>query len=272
MNADRLITMLCLTALLHAIVLLGVTFTSGAIVRNSPGMEVLLVTEELPDAKRNAGAAYAAQRSQLGSGNTKSGATSSPAMAVPQEEQHTPQSGDEALLHTNAATSVMRYLGDARTPTEQRADERAQTGAAAREARGEGAELVLRGDPKTGLWLSPDTYASELAPYLDRWRRRIERMGTLNYPTGAAGGSPVVEVALRSDGTLLEASVQRSSGYAALDQAALNILRLASPFSAFPADLAADYGVLRFAYQWQFERGHVVQGTVTAPTEATNNP
>jgi protein TonB len=51
---------------------------------------------------------------------------------------------------------------------------------------------------------------------------------------------------------LKSASIQQSSGDAAVDQAALNILRRAAPFDPFPISLKRDYDQLRFAYEWQF--------------------
>ncbi len=69
---DRLITTLFLAALVHGLIIVGVTFnavakgTSGA-----PGIEVLLVSDELPEAERNDYATYLAQRTQLGAGNTR---------------------------------------------------------------------------------------------------------------------------------------------------------------------------------------------------------
>jgi protein TonB len=123
------------------------------------------------------------------------------------------------------------------------------------------------GDPKSGQWLSPDTRASELAPYLDRWRRRVERLGTLNYPAAARASNvraPIIEVALSDLGVLLDAQVKRSSGDPGLDAAALQILHLASPFGALPAEVARKYHSLRFAYQWEF--------TVKSATEAAHSP
>jgi len=115
--------------------------------------------------------------------------------------------------------------------------------------------------------VTPDTRAATLAPYLDSWRRKVERIGTLNYPTAAkvAGAdlSPVVEVGIRSDGSLDRAVIRRSSGDPELDQAALAILKLASPFDAFPPELSGQYHVLRFAYEWQFVGGRVRGGTVS---------
>ena len=37
-----------------------------------------------------------------------------------------------------------------------------------------------------------------------------------------------------------------------MDQAALDILRRASPFDPFPNEIANDYDTLRFAYKWLF--------------------
>jgi protein TonB len=51
------------------------------------------------------------------------------------------------------------------------------------------------------------------------------------------------------------ALVKRSSGRKEIDQAALSILRLASPFDPFPPDLRKQYNELRFAYEWQFLAG-----------------
>lgn len=278
-SRERLVTMLFLTALLHAILLLGLTFSAGS--RSSgvtPGMEVLLVTEDAPEAAKNERAAYAAQRNQPGAGNTRKAPTSAPAMQPHEDSPATEpgQEGEGIVLRTTGASPDIRYLGTMLAVAPRRAEQRTLQHQEARTGRGDGLELVLRGDPATGKWLSPDTRALRLAPYLDAWRRKIERLGSLNYPrTALRGGThaaPIVEVALRADGSLQSAAVQRGSGDLALDQAALNILRLASPFSPFPPELAKEYGVLRFAYQWEFEAGSQATGTVTAPTNGTGSP
>ena len=85
-------------------------------------------------------------------------------------------------------------------------------------------------------------------------------------------GAPVIEVALRYDGVLEDARVQGASGDAALDQAALHILKLASPFNPFPPELAAKYRIMRFAYQWQFVTGRASGSFVTSATEDASRP
>ncbi|MDE2250524.1 MAG: energy transducer TonB, partial [Gammaproteobacteria bacterium] len=185
--------------------------------------------------------------------------------------------GEERALTTTAPAPLIRWLGERGTAAGSAPEpQRVAAAADARSGRGDASELVLRGDPKTGQWISPDTRASKLAPYLDAWRRKVERVGTLNFPTVARradlSGSPVIEVALGSDGRLIEATIRRGSGHPELDQAALQILKLASPFEPFPRDLAHDYDALRFAYQWEFFGGQLGAGAVTTNADGPASP
>jgi protein TonB len=116
--------------------------------------------------------------------------------------------------------------------------------------------------------VTPNTRESDVAVYLDAWKRKVERVGTLNFPLEArrAGlsGSPVLEVAVRANGVMEDIVVRRSSGHAELDQAALAILKLSTPFDPFPRELHERHDVLRFAYEWQFIAGELVQSSVRA--------
>jgi protein TonB len=118
------------------------------------------------------------------------------------------------------------------------------------------AELPDGRDDARTLIATPSTRESNLAEYLDAWRRRVERIGTANYPTELLGnisaGRPTLEVVIAADGRLEDIVVRRSSGDKALDQAALRILRLAAPFAPLPDTIRANYDVLRFAYEWDF--------------------
>jgi protein TonB len=62
-------------------------------------------------------------------------------------------------------------------------------------------------------------------------------------------------VAIGPDGNLEDIVVRRSSGDTTLDQAALQILRMAAPFEPLPPSILAEYTVLRFAYEWDFNAG-----------------
>ena len=84
---------------------------------------------------------------------------------------------------------------------------------------------------------------------------KIERVGTLNYPDAARGklyGSLLLSVSIRADGSIERVEVQRSSGLKVLDEAALNIVKLAAPFAPFPPDIRADTDIMEIVRTWTF--------------------
>jgi protein TonB len=270
---DRLTTTLFLAALFHGILILGVTFSTPARDSSaSPSLEVLLLPDELINEPPNPQAFYLAQRNQRGSGTTEEAirASTPPVAPLPTEllgqidegslELHKGNQGmpsAELLVTRSPRTEVTYVDGEA---TGERREERLAANADSPEVLASAAvedELALRG--RRTLEITPDTRESRIAPYLDAWRRKVERLGTLNYPhearRRALQGNPVLEVTIRSDGSLENIRVRRSSGHPELDQAALGILRLAAPFDPFPANVKAQYDELRFAYEWQFVRG-----------------
>jgi len=93
------------------------------------------------------------------------------------------------------------------------------------------------------------------AQYVEDWRRKIERVGTLNYPEAARGrmyGSLMLSVVIRADGSIENIEIQRSSGLATLDEAAIRIVELAAPFAAFPPDIAVDTDIIEITRTWTF--------------------
>ena len=100
------------------------------------------------------------------------------------------------------------------------------------------------------------------AQYIEDWRLKVERVGNLNYPEEARGrmyGSLVVYLEIDADGNLKRAEVQRSSGQKVLDEAALRILRLASPYGKFSAQMREQFDVLAFARTWTFTQSDRLQ-------------
>jgi protein TonB len=294
---ERLVAMLLLAALLHAIVILGLTFVGAGhgAEPDTPQLDVLLVTNEIPEAQANEHAVYLAQRTQAGSGNTSeplpstspasrgAPAASAQPAAVGAEPPGGSNRQDAPVLASSAPSSEIRYMGATapalaaaaapETPPENASPD---SPGDPRSGHGDAAELLLRGKADAEHWVTPDTQASRLAPYLIAWKHKVERVGNLNLPSAVrnAGlsGSPVVEVEIAANGRLRQASVRRSSGSGALDQAALQILKLASPFEPFPADLSADYSQLRFAYQWDFVAGALHSGAVTVSSDSRSGP
>jgi protein TonB len=278
MSDERLGSTLFLAALVHGVIILGVTFTTvpldhgGAV----PSLNVTLVLDTEREELAADSADFIANRDQRGAGQAARGLRPTSTLSA---EQPVTQAGDplgaDAADGTpredtpSAEQLVSRGSSDERVPalpqptddpapTLQRAATLIQQAAPQTTAM----ELAMRAELPGGnddartLIATPSTRQSGLAEYLDGWRRRVERIGTANYPTALLGnlqaGRPTLEVVIAADGRLDDIVVRKSSGDKALDQAALKILRLAAPFAPLPDEIRKDYDVLRFAYEWDF--------------------
>lgn len=283
--SDRMLTTCFLAALLHGIIILGVTFgaTRGASDNEAAGgLEVVLVNDRVPSVKENPNARYLSERTQLGSGNTldrertlipKSSLMPLDRVGIPSgdglaERQAGDDTGQEELIATHSPSQKILYFAAASAVQDasqlpQLLEKRPDL---AMTPNDDGIELHLRGESKRELWIAADTRASDVAVYLDSWRRKIERVGTMNFPDVARraklSGTPVIEVTIGADGKLLQTVIRRSSGHAEIDEAALRILKLAAPFDSFPSDLAAKHDEIRIAYEWQFLGGAAQGGSV----------
>jgi len=283
---DRLATAVFVAALIHGLFILGIRFAAPTSDdRPLPTLEVLLVPDGPAEAE-NPQASYIASRSQHGAGTTREPQrTSLPEASASLLEHSGEEQGDayteqasessvgkSQLLASTAQRSRQVQAGDqlerfesAAVPIETRP--LAQVGVNATAA---DEALRLRGDLTTDDRLLADTRESQIAAYLDGWKRRIEQVGTLNFPNEARrrtlSGNPVLEVAIRADGHLEQVLVRRTSGHRELDQAAVAIVRLASPFDPFTPAMRERYPVLRFAYEWQFLEGRLGDGAVWSTT------
>ncbi len=272
---DRMTTTLFLAALFHGIVILGVTFAVPMLDKQpAASIEVLLVTGEDTRAADNLGAQYLAQRNQQGSGTTDehvrpanpaSSAIAAQQAGIPDgnsSEYREAVAGKQSaeILSSRSERSEVEYRSGDDRPAQEAQAPLALSPTTPRPIATNATDetLRLRGKRADGRYeVVPNTRESKLAPYLDAWRRKVERLGTLNFPqiTRSGAGNPILEVSIRRDGSLGEALVKRSSGRKEIDQAALSILRLASPFDPFPNELSKQYDELRFAYEWQFLGG-----------------
>lgn len=97
---------------------------------------------------------------------------------------------------------------------------------------------------------------ADFAYYLRSWRRKVERIGRLNYPRQAQQqgivGSLRLLVVLSADGALQNARVLESSGHRVLDEAALAIVYLAAPYAPFSPSMREAADVLEIERTWQF--------------------
>jgi len=221
-----------------------------------PGLEVILVNAKHARAPVKADAL--AQANLDGGGNAETGRAQSPLPDLRKVEN-----GDsikalqrriaELEQQQNSVLTKMRQSQFNRTPVADQAkpdprrtgeDNADSTKAIARMT----AEITQRiadenKRPKK-TFISPSTREVGYAMYYKAMQKRVEEVGTLNFPQQNGKklyGELVVYIPIFQDGTLYEKEggprIERSSGNPALDKAALAIVRRAAPFGKFPANM-----------------------------------
>jgi len=63
----------------------------------------------------------------------------------------------------------------------------------------------------------------------------------------------VLSVELYADGNLKKITVNQRSGHKIIDDAAINIVKLAAPFAPFPIELRHEADILVITRTWQFK-------------------
>lgn len=297
-SRDRLVTTLFFAALIHGILILGITFRSDK-PQGSATLEVTMVQTRSVVPPSHAD--YIAQANQQGEGNTKKlvrpeSPLSMPAAVNNPGRPDAPDLADNPGRSTSAGDSHGSNRQDATARdaavttsalTGQTANAKGAAAPLSVEPRVMVARLLTPGDDALmpnddGLELPQATDAkpretfvavnareSRYAPYLDAWRRKVEHIGNLNFPpeihNRRISGSLALAVALNSDGSIRELNLSKPSNQALLDDSALRIVKMAAPFAPFPANLRRDTAVLRFVYVWRFNGGNRQGGVRAAP-------
>jgi protein TonB len=96
-------------------------------------------------------------------------------------------------------------------------------------------------------FITPSTRGVGYAMYYKTIQKKIEDVGTLNFPNANGRklyGQLVLSIPVFQDGTIYEKEggikVDRSSGNTALDEAAMNIVRRSAPFGKFPPNMLSN--------------------------------
>lgn len=276
---DRLSFAGFLAVSLHAVIILGVTFTLATRGPSTHTMEVTLVPHRSDSVPGNRD--YLAQFDQEGSGTlerkTMTTTTSlsdfhdteirdTPPRPEPQPLPREQSITAEPVLSSNSRAQhvVMQQRDEEKKPdvTETAAVEQRivnpSLDIASLMARLDRERQINARRPRVKRLTSLSTRASADAFYLNSWRRKVETVGNLNYPEEARRrklyGSLRLLVSILPDGKLKEVEILESSGYRVLDDAAVRIVRLSAPFAPFPDELRQTTDVLEIIRTWQFRK------------------
>ncbi len=271
LTQDRFGFTMFLSVCVHVMLILGLGFTMATGRNETASMEVTLAQYRSAEAPEDAD--FIAQANQEGSGMEDAALAPASPVEAPlnaneirevedflQERPTSPVPAEQVLATAGEAprAEAATDAPPAPTPTTGTAANRADTLASLQ------AQLDLRRQeyakrPRRYTISSASTKEAADALYLDNWRKRIEAIGNANYPRQASAdgiyGTLRVMVAVNPDGTVNDIRILRSSGERVLDEAAVDIVRLAAPFDPFPPELRAKVDVLEIIRTWQFHRG-----------------
>ncbi len=275
--ADRLGFTLLIAALLHLAIILGVGFTVSDIPELSKSLDITLAafkSEREPEK-----ADFIAQDNQQGSGTLEEVAVPKTTEKAPFQDTKVKKVQVQSSVEpTPVAPEVKKVISTTqpqkhqvvsqpqeqpkpkptrKAPTINREQLSAEIASLEAELAFDQQHYAKR--PRVSRQNTAATKRDISAWYRDAWRKKVERVGNLNYREEARRkgiyGSLRVLVIIKSDGTLEKMTILESSGHPVLDKAALNIVRTSAPFAHFTGELETSYDQVEIIRTWRFERG-----------------
>ena len=283
-DRERLSATLVLSLLLHGLLILGVGFALESAAPVMPTLDVIL--SQTRSALTPKQADFLAQANNQGGGeddkasrprDSQTGDTPKPEPGLAPRELRAqapaPAPPPQARIVTSSAGKAPVPLPEktpdaVARPLPRGEHQVVEDIAMARLAAEINANTRLYARRPSRKFVSASTREYAWAAYLREWVDRVERVGNLNYPDAARrrrlGGTVVINVGIRRDGSIETAQIVRSSKVPLLDAAALRIARLAEPYPPLPAT-DEDPDILNVVRTWQFLPG----GTMSDDTAAT---
>jgi protein TonB len=261
---NRFLIIACAISLLAHGALLAVHFVAPkafSVKPTDPGMEVILVNAK--HAKKPLKAEALAQANLDGGGHAEEGRAKSP---LP--DLHRMETGDSVKANARKMDSKIAEMEQRQKelltqltrqtpfsaapiaernrpdPTPRGVDLIETSKAIARQAAEISQTIDDQNKRPRKTFISPSTREVGYAMYYKTLQKKIEEIGTLNFPQQDGRklyGELVVYIPIFQDGSIYQkeggARVEKSSGIPALDNAALAIVRRAAPFGRFPPNM-----------------------------------
>ncbi len=275
---DRLHFCLFLASAVHASLIFGLGFGSDKPNQRPTTLEVTLAVHSSDKAPEKAD--FLAQTNQEGSGvldekvltsTTQvaefSNNTFNEIQKAQQNSSQAPKPIDRQLVQTTAQSQfrmTQKQQTEAHTEQAQKPKPNSLTllnrslEIASLEAQLREKRQIYAKKPRKRRLTALSAKAAADAAYLDAWRSKIETIGNSRYSelkTRELIGSLRLLVAINPDGTVYKISLLNSSGYKALDDAAIQVVRMAAPFAPFPEELHKNTDILEIIRTWNFEKG-----------------
>ncbi|WP_459206930.1 energy transducer TonB [Pseudomonas sp. MLB6B] len=274
---DRLGFTLFLAALLHIALILGVGFSVSMPKQIRHTMDFTLSTFKSEKAPEKAD--YLAQDNQQGSGTLEKKALPTTTEVAPFQDSKVNKITPPPAARPEVPPAPAKAVVSTKAPKAQKVEPQPKPSKpqpkpaapapefdssqlssqiASLEAELSQEQQLYAKRPRIHRLNAASTARDKGAWYKEDWRKKIERIGNLNYPEQARNqklyGSLRLLVSINRDGSLHEVLVLESSGQPLLDQAAQRIVRMSAPFAPFTGDLA-EFDRLEIVRTWRFARG-----------------
>lgn len=248
----RLAVCLFVAAVLHVVFIITIEMPELRIPAPPPGIDVVLRQESAPAPPPENAVIEPPGIIEVSAPDTDEAFPETP-LAPPLEDIVPPQAPTEADVEAEHRPSV---LAGASTPDLARAiAAQAHTLSTEVGTDGEGSHDA-KPAPRVRRLSGPPRGDPELAYYLDSWRRKVQRVGNINYPSEARerglSGNLRLLVVINPDGELEDVRVIDSSGHSTLDDGAMRIVNLAAPFSPFTSRMRDNFDLLEIERTWRF--------------------
>ena len=274
-SGERLSFTVFLAIAIHAVLILGITFTVEKNQKASQTLNVTLATHQSRSKPDDAD--YLAQFDQEASGTieeTKELSTRERSEIVapninqvaplPQQKSQVASINNQEYITTEQSPFKVQQqesINDSETQEEREAqledNPMVSPEIASLRAKLDKLQQEFARRPRIRRMTSVATKSSYDAAYLNSWTQRIEQTGNQNFPQAALQqnmfGSLRLSVLVNSDGSVESVEILKPSGYPVLDQAALQIVRLSSPFAPFPPEIRKTADQLDIIRTWRFE-------------------
>ena len=281
-SGDRLGLTIFFAIVVHSLLILGVSFSQFDRTKRPeklPGLEITLVQSQTD--KKIEDADFLAQAAQEGGGDsTEVEKAASPTEAVvptgeigevteivPETEIATsPDPQNKEILTTTRESEFKIAVQEASPdlPTKQKNVTSKQLLKQSKEMARLSAEVdvsrkVTSNKPKK-KFITAQTKEFRFANYEESWRKKVERIGTMNFPDEAIRsrltGNVRMSVTIKSDGSVKNIKITKYSGHKVLDDAAVRIVKMAAPYARFPDNIRKDYDEIVIVRTWQFLPGN----------------
>jgi protein TonB len=265
-TGDRFALTLFFAIVMHAMIILGITFgihEDPPPANKLPTLDITVSNRRTPPPDE---ADYLAQTSQDGGGNVteKVRPTQATPEQAPSVKPAQPEpSPAEIITASNAEVQVRQQ--NTETPETRKPDltateliERSLEMVNLNEQLNESMQAYAQ-RPRQ-VFVSARTQEFIYANYMSEWVKKVERVGNLNYPDQARreglSGKLMMDVTLNADGTVRNISILRPSGQPVIDEAAIRIVNLAAPFPPFPPEVRKEADILHITRTWEFSTTH----------------